>query len=76
MLSQIALMPIFGYPAIMYGGLTTLALVLLTAFIGWRTVRGKCKFKNPMKVHQIIALLAILLGLGHGLLGLAMILGF
>lgn len=76
MLSQIALMPIFGYPAIMYGGLTTFALILLTSLIGWRTIKGKCKLPNPLKWHQALAIIIIILGFGHGLLGLSILLGF
>lgn len=76
MLSQLALTPILGYPAIMYGGITTFILFLLTAFIGYRIFKGKCKFKNPIKAHQIVAVTTIILGLLHGILGLAIILGF
>lgn len=76
MLSQLALTPILGYPAIMYGGIGTGLLLLFTAFIGYRINKGKCKFKNPIKVHQTFALLTIIIGLIHGLLGLAIIMGF
>jgi succinate dehydrogenase hydrophobic anchor subunit len=76
MISQIALMPILGYPAIMYGGILTFILFLFIAIIGWRTVHGKCKFKNPLKVHQILAIIALILGLIHGFLGLSILIGF
>ena len=76
MLSQIALTPILGYPAIMYGGIATFVLVLFAATIGYRTSKGKCKFKNPMKLHRNSAILAIILGFIHGILGLAITMGF
>lgn len=76
MLSQLALTHILGYPAIMYGGIGTGLLILFAALVGYRISRGKCKFKNPIKVHQTVALLSIILGLIHGLLGLAIVIGF
>ncbi|MEI6288672.1 MAG: hypothetical protein WCP18_03835 [bacterium] len=76
MLSAIALMPILGKPAIMYGGIITLLLLLMTAFIGYRINKGTCKFKNPIKMHQLFALIVVILGLGHAILGLAIMFGF
>lgn len=76
MLSQIALMPILGYPAIMYGGIVTFLLFLFVAVIGHRINKGKCRLPNPIKWHQTLAWIALILGLGHGLLGLAIIVGF
>ena len=76
MLSQIAMMPIFGYPAIMYGGILTFILVLFVAIMGYRINKGICKLKNPIKWHQTLAWLAVIIGLGHGLLGLSILLGF
>lgn len=76
MLANYALTPIFGYPAIMYGGIIIFLLLLFVAFIGMRTYQGKCKFKNPVKVHRAIALLVIILALLHGILGMAIFMGF
>lgn len=76
MLTQIALMPIFGYPAIMYGGILTLLLLIVQTIMGSRINKGKCKLPNPMKWHKVLAWVVVLLGIGHGLLGLGMILGF
>lgn len=76
MLSQITLMPILGYPAIMYGGILTFLIVLVVAIMGYRINKGKCKLPNPIKWHQTLAWIAVILGLGHSLLGLAIIIGF
>ncbi|MFA6228090.1 MAG: hypothetical protein WC668_02785 [Patescibacteria group bacterium] len=76
MLSTIALMPIFGYPAIMYGGIITFILFLLVAFMGYRINKGKCRLPNPIKWHQTIALLALILAVIHGILGLSIMVGF
>ena len=76
MLANYALMPIFGYPAIMYGGIITFLLLLFVAFVGMRTYQGKCKFKNPVKVHMTAAIIAIILALVHGILGMAIFMGF
>ncbi|MFA5124201.1 MAG: hypothetical protein WC473_00020 [Patescibacteria group bacterium] len=76
MLSSIALLPIFGYPAIMYGGIITFILFLLVALIGYRIFKGKCKLSNPIKWHQTMALLALILAVIHGILGLSILLGF
>lgn len=76
MLSSIALMPIFGYPAIMYGGIVTFILFLVVAIIGHRIFKGTCKLHNPIKWHQIIALIALILAVIHGILGLSIMIGF
>ncbi|MFA6593977.1 MAG: hypothetical protein WCT16_01840 [Candidatus Buchananbacteria bacterium] len=76
MLSAIALMPIFGYPAVMYGGIITLILFLFVAIIGYRISKGKCKLPNPIKWHQTLAFLALVLAVIHGILGLSILLGF
>jgi len=76
MITQIALLPIFGYPVIMYGGIFTFVFMVFASFIGWRTMKGKCKLKNPIKWHKAMAMIAVLLGLIHGLFGLALIIGF
>jgi cytochrome b561 len=76
MLSAIALMPILGYPAIMYGGIVTFLLVLSVAIMGYRINKGVCKLHNPIKWHQTLAWTAVILGLFHGLLGLSILIGF
>lgn len=76
MLANYALMPIFGYPALMYGGIITFLLTLFVALVGLRTHLGKCKFKNPVKVHMTLAIIVIILALIHGILGMAIFMGF
>jgi len=76
MLSQLALTPIFGKPAIMYGGLLTLVVLITVAVIGYRIFKGKCKFKNPIRAHQIAALLLLILAAIHAVLGLAIMFGY
>ena len=76
MLTSLALTPIFVYPAIMYGGIVMFIIFLVVAVIGYRINKGKCKLPNPIKWHQVLALVALLLGVIHGLLGLAIIIGF
>ena len=75
MLTSLALMPILGYPAIMYGGIFTLLLLIFQVIMGYRINKGKCKLSNPMKWHQTFAWVVLLLGVVHSLLGLGMILG-
>jgi cytochrome b561 len=76
MLSQIALMPILGYPAVMYGGLLTLLLIIVQTVIGHRIMTGKCKLPNPRQWHKVLAWIILIFGLGHGLLGLSVIMAF
>ncbi|MFA6919272.1 MAG: hypothetical protein WC244_04185 [Patescibacteria group bacterium] len=72
MLSSIALMPILGYPAIMYGGITAFVLLFITAIVGKLVLKGKAK----LKLHMILAWLVIIIALIHGIMGLSILLGF
>ena len=76
MLASIALMPVLGLPAIAYGGFATLILFAFVAVIGHRIFKGTCKLKNPIKVHQIVAILSFIFAVIHGVLGLSILLGF
>lgn len=76
MLSAIALMPIFGYPAVMYGGLMVLVLLIIQTVMGHRITTGKCKLPNPLKWHKVLSWIIIILALGHGLLGMSIFIGF
>ena len=77
MLAQIAFFPILNLPLIAWGGLGTFLLLILAAYIGWQNSKG---VNNPplitLRAHKILALLALISGLGHGLLGLLTYLGF
>jgi hypothetical protein len=74
MLANYALMPILGYPAIMYGGILVFILLLIVAIGGLGTVKGW--FKMPVKVHSCIAFVAIILALIHAILGMSIFIGF
>ena len=67
-LNEIAYFQIFGKPLIMYLGITTLLLFLLTAVIGVLILRGKTRI--PFKWHKRLAIIAIIFALIHGSLGI------
>ncbi|MFA5022469.1 MAG: hypothetical protein WC508_05325 [Patescibacteria group bacterium] len=71
MLKQIALTMIFGKPLIVYGGLTTLLLLLITATIGLMIMKGK---KVPIAIHVWLARLTIVIAVLHAILGLSLFL--
>ena len=76
MFAQIAFFPILGLPLIAWGGLGTLLLFILTAYIGWKNSKGVNKPPLiTLKAHKILAVLALISGLGHGLLALLTYLG-
>jgi len=64
--SEIAYYPILGIPLIIYGGITTLILLIITAIYGMFVLKGKGK----MKYHKILAITTIIIASVHGLLGL------
>jgi len=65
--NTITYFPIFGLPFIAYLGMTTLTLIVITAFIGWLNLKrpGKIHFKWHIRAAAISLILAFL----HGLLG-------
>ena len=76
MLANLALMPIFNFPVIMYGGIINFLLLLFVAFVGMRAHQGKCKFKNPVKVHMTVAVIVIILTLIYGIFWMAIFMAF
>jgi hypothetical protein len=68
MLSEIAYFSILGKPLILYMGITTLFLFIITASIGLMIFKGK---KIPFKFHPTMAGISITVGLIHGILGLS-----
>lgn len=64
MLESISFYPIFGKPLIMYGGILALVCILATFAIPHLGI------KDNMKWHKRMAVISIILGLGHGLLGI------
>ena len=63
MIQTIAFYEILGLPMIVYGGATTLILLMTTAVIG--------AIHKSMKLHVWLARITVLLGLVHGIIGIA-----
>jgi hypothetical protein len=71
MLTQFTFYPLFGLPLIIWGGMFTFLIFALVAYIGWQNSKGVNK--PPLitfQAHKIIALIALILALFHGLLGI------
>ena len=66
MLQEIAYFMIFGKPLIFYTGVMALAGFSITAFLGFRVMKGKASINT----HKKMAVLSLLLALFHGLLGI------
>jgi len=64
---EIALTQIFGFPALMWGGLATAILFLSVFIIGVGLTTGKLNV--PLKWHIRIAWLAMLFALVHAIIG-------
>lgn len=74
MISNIAFALFYGFPLIFYGGIITFIFLLITASIGYTTVKGIRWI--PFKYHRPMAVITIILALIHGLFGLSIYLGF
>jgi len=68
MLQNISYYMIFGKPLIMYMGILTLSSFLITAYIGFMTMKGKTRI--PFKWHPRMAAISIALAIIHGALGI------
>lgn len=66
MLENISYYLIFGKPLIMYGGIFTLLCFLFTASIAILNKKGIHTI--PQEWHERMAIISILLALGHGIL--------
>lgn len=66
-LSSIANYPIFGIPLVVYGGLLTILLVIITAIVGGLVMKGKLKFS----LHKFLAIITIIFALIHGFFAFA-----
>jgi hypothetical protein len=66
--ANIAYTKVLGLPVVGWGGIATLTLFLVTAVVGVLTLRGILRI--PVKVHVVLAALAVLMALSHGLLGI------
>lgn len=73
MLSSIAYFPVFGKPLILYIGITTLSLFIITALIGLMIFRG---IRIPFRVHPQMAAIALTFGIIHGTLALSIYLNY
>ncbi len=60
---NLALTDIFGLPAVAYGGLLALMLLLAAATVGYLTLKGK--IKAPLSLHVWLARLAIIFAIIH-----------
>ena len=73
MLAPIVFAPFWGLPLIAWGGMFTFLCFIITAIIAYLTVKGI----KPISVkwHYRFAILSLILGLFHGLVGLLAFLG-
>lgn len=62
MFETILLSTIFGLPLIAYGGIITFILITAALILGLK--------RAPIKVHMTIAVIAAVIGLIHGILGI------
>lgn len=74
MIHSLALILIFGKPAVMYGGIFSFLLLLSTAVIGVLNRRGV--FAIPFKWHSRLAILTILVATVHAIFGLSIFFNF
>ena len=66
MIHTLALTTYFGIPAVAYGGMITLTLMITTAILSHKNV----------KYHQAFAIATICVALFHGLFGMSIVAGF
>lgn len=66
MFNEITFYPIFGKPLIMWGGIITLSLFFIGAYLGNATLKGKAKLGQ----HLIIVKIAVSLAILHAILGI------
>jgi hypothetical protein len=74
MIHNLALTIILGMPAVAYGGLITLILMLSTAAIAILNHKGVQTI--PLKWHPRLALVTIIFALIHAIFGLSIFLNF
>jgi hypothetical protein len=74
MVHNIALTLFLGKPLVMYGGIATFLLLLFTATVGFLNFKGISII--PFKWHPRLALLTIIVAIGHAIMGLSILLNF
>jgi len=68
MFNSIIFYQILGIPLIIIGGIITFLFFLATALVGYFGVKGR--IKNHYKIHTTLAVISIILGFIHGILGI------
>jgi len=74
-LRNIALLPIFGKPLVIYLGMITALSFLFTALIGFMNFKNTAH-KIPFLWHPRMAVISIILALVHGLLAFSIYFNF
>jgi len=74
MIYQIAFQVFWGLPLVAWGGIATLASMLVTALLGYLYHTGKANFRFHW--HWTMALTTIALALAHGAAAILALLGF
>jgi len=69
MFQEITYYQIFGIPFIVYLGIITIFMFILTAFLA--VLKRKGKLKYSIQWHYRLAYISILLGIIHGFLGIS-----
>jgi len=59
---------LFGLPLVLYLGLVTITLVIITLVVGASIHRGNSRF--TIRGHRLLAIISLLVALVHGLAGL------
>jgi len=75
MIHTLALLPFFGLPMVVYGGMFTFLLMVFTATVGLLNFK-KPSTAIPFKWHPRLAIITITLAILHALFGLSIFLGF
>jgi len=70
MFQEITYYLIFGIPFIVYLGIITVLMFILTAVIALLKRKGKMKYS--IKWHYLLAYISILLGIIHSILGISL----
>lgn len=68
MLSSITYFPIFGKPLVLYLGIITISLFIITALIGLMIFRG---VRITFKFHPLMAAIALTFATIHGILAIS-----
>lgn len=59
---------LFGLPLVLYLGLVTIIMVIITLVMGASIHRGKSRF--TIRGHRILAIITLLIAFIHGIAGL------